>query len=193
MNNYSENEIKVLNIDVGDVEMRLKKMHAKPVYMGQRTISTFDYSDSRCHKRDTLIRLTEEGTVKITVHINNSALDGNRKIIKLHPLENVDTCKDFLFSLGLQEKTRVTAKRSSYEMGKIDFDIDEFPVIPPFLEIDVEKLDMPLDLLLHDLGLEKKQIVDCGTEEIFRMYGIDYYSVFLCRSSINNVSKDILE
>lgn len=178
MNSYIEKEIKVLDIDVKDVQLHLEKLHAQPVYVGQRIISTFDYSDGQCHKRDTLVRLTEERTVKITVHINNSASGDNRKIIKLHPLENNITCRDFLSSLGLQEKTRVAARRSSYEIGEIDFDIDEFPIIPPFLEIDVEKLDMPLALLLHDLGLESKQIVNCGTEEIFRIYGIDYYSTF---------------
>lgn len=178
MNSYIEKEIKVLDIDVKDIKHRLEQLHAQPVYEGQRIISTFDYGDGQCYKQDTLIRLTEEQTVKITVHINNSASGDKRKIIKLHPLEDSITCRDFLSSLGLQEKTHVTARRSSFEIGKVDFDIDEFPGIPPFLEIDIEKLDVPLARLLLDLGLENNQIVDCGTEEIFRIYGIDYYSIF---------------
>ncbi len=178
MNSYIEKEIKILNIDVKDVQLHLEKLHARPVYVGQRIISTFDYNDGQCQQQDTLIRLTEERTVKVTIHINNSASGDNRKIIKLHPLENSIICRDFLSSLGLQEKTRVVAKRSSYEIGEVDFDIDEFPVIPPFLEIDIEKLDVPLELLLHDLGLKNSRIVNCGTEEVFRMYGIDYYSAF---------------
>lgn len=47
MNSYIEKEIKILNIDVKDVQLHLEKLHARPVYVGQRIISTFDYNDGQ--------------------------------------------------------------------------------------------------------------------------------------------------
>lgn len=38
---------------------------------------------------------------------------------------------DFFHQLGLDLTSEVSAKRISFELGKIDFDIDQFPSIPP--------------------------------------------------------------
>lgn len=176
MNDYFEHEVKVLNVDVETLKNRLIDEGAKVVFSGNRIISTFDDDDYSYAKRDILIRLTEEGSIKITVHINNTSV--NRQIIKLHVMEDRDKSKDFLYALHLYERTRLNSYRTSFELGNVDFDIDQFPLIPPFLEIDTENLKCSLKTLLSTLGLETNQIVTCGTEEIFKMYGIDYFSSF---------------
>lgn len=177
MNGYKEKEIKVLNIDVQRTISHLEKIGAKEVFSGKRIISTFDFSDRRCLRNDILIRLTEEENVKLTAHINNSSVD-DRQIVKIHINENSSICKDFLSVVGLSEYTRLESYRTSYELGNVDFDLDQFPFIPPFLEIDVEFLDFPLDNLLDMLDLKNNRIVKCGTENIYQIYGIDYFSTF---------------
>lgn len=177
MNNYIEKEIKVLNVNIEQTKKRLEEMGAQMVFNNKRMISTFDYYDNRCLKNDLLIRLTVENkNVKITTHLNNSK--DNRKIIKIHPFEDETICKDFLNALGLEEQTKLESYRVSYELGRIDFDIDQFPGIPPFMEIDIEFLDIPLKELLKKLNLEENQVVFCGTESIFALYGLNYYSLF---------------
>ena len=176
MNDYMEKEIKVLDVNVEMLRIRLEKLGAILVYDDVREISSFDFSNGICSQNDLLIRLTKENAIKITVHINNSKKD--RKIIKIHPAENETICKDFLLAIGLEERTRLISHRVSYEWQNVDFDIDQFPGIPPFLEIDLKYLNVPLKSLLKKLSLETNKIVECGTESIFEMYGIDYYEYF---------------
>lgn len=83
--------------------------------------------------------------------------------------------------MGLKQISSVQAPRISYELGKIDFDIDKFPAIPPFLEIDIEFLKeegYELETLLKKLGLENKKVVTMGTEDIHKLYGIDYFEEY---------------
>lgn len=176
MDNYSENEIKILNVNVEKLIKCLISKEAKLVFSGERVIHTFDDNCESYRSRDILIRLTDEASTKLTVHVNNTST--NRQIIKLHMVENGMTIIDFLSVLGLFERTRLRSYRTSFELEGIDFDIDQFPNIPPFLEIDIANLNYSLDILLFDLGLESNQIVTCGTEEIFKLYGLDYYSLF---------------
>lgn len=176
MDNYSENEIKILNVDVENLTKCLVSQKAKLVFSGERVIHTFDDNCESYRNRDILIRLTDEASTKLTVHINNTST--NRQIIKLHMMESEMTIIDFLSALGLSERTRLRAYRTSFELEGIDFDIDQFPNIPPFLEIDIANLNYSLDILLFNLGLKNNQIVTCGTEEIFKLYGFDYYSLF---------------
>jgi len=63
-------------------------------------------------------------------------------------------------------------------LNGIDFDIDQFPEIPAFLEIDLENSLFSLEELLEKLSLKGKNVVDLGTESIFERYGIDYYKKF---------------
>ena len=88
---------------------------------------------------------------------------------------------DFFHELGLDPISKVKAKRISYELGKIDFDIDKFPVIPAFLEIDIEFLEeegYELEQLLKELGLENNKTVVMGTEDIHSLYGKDYFNEY---------------
>lgn len=176
MSSYFENEIKVLNVNVDHVKETLLNIGAKTVYSGERLIRTFDDNFESYRKKDILIRLTEEITTKLTIHLNNTSID--RQIIKLHPIEKAETIIDFLSALNLFERTRVRSYRTSFEWESIDFDIDQFPNIPPFLEVDIESLNCTLDNLLFNLKLKDYQVVTCGTEEIFKLYGCDYYSLF---------------
>lgn len=88
---------------------------------------------------------------------------------------------DFFSEMGFNPISKVKAKRISYELGKIDFDIDKFPLIPPFLEIDIENIQKEgyaTSQLLKTLGLENNKVVVMGTEDIHKLYNIDYFEEY---------------
>ena len=65
--------------------------------------------------------------------------------------------------------------------GKIDFDIDSFPLVPPFLEIDIEHITeegYTVENLLKKLGLENNIVVEMGTEDIHKLYHIGYFEAY---------------
>lgn len=174
---YQEKEVKVLDIDTRNLGKRLEELGAVKVYEGERTITTFDTPNLGYRKEDKLIRMTEEGTVKVSIHTNNSKRGSEKKVIK-YKVSRAREQQDFFLEIGLIPITKVKALRISYEWNGIDFDIDQFPGIPAFLEIDLENTWLSLEELLEKLELTGKDIVDLGTESIFARYGIDYYNKF---------------
>lgn len=177
---YKEHEIKVLDVDVEKLKIKLEELGAKKVYEDYREIIALDTPDRMyLNEKDKLIRVTDEGSIKVTMHVNQSKPDIKKGIkFKVSRMKEV---LDFFEEMDLKPITRVKAFRNSYELGKIDFDIDKFPEIPAFLEIDIEHLEeegFTLDELLEKLDLKDNKIVVMGTEDIHKEYNIDYFEVY---------------
>lgn len=179
-NEYVEHEVKVLDIDVLQLRTKLEEIGAIKIYDDIRTIMALDTEDRMfLNKKDKLIRLTDEGNIKVTMHVNQS----NPKIkeaIKFKTSRMKETL-DFFKEMGIMPISKVKARRMSYELGKIDFDIDKFPKIPAFLEIDIENLKdegYTIDSLLEKLDLQKNRVVTMGTEDIHKLYNLDYFEEY---------------
>lgn len=180
LSEYKEHEIKVLDIDIDNLIEKLKEIGANEVYNDTRTIIALDTLDKYfLNKKDKLIRITDEGNVKVTMHVNQSDPE-SKKGIKFKTSRLKETM-DFFSELGLNPISNVKAHRISYELGKIDFDIDKFPAIPPFLEIDVEYIEdegYTIESILKVLGLENNRVVVMGTEDIHKLYNVNYFEVY---------------
>lgn len=180
MNEYKEHEIKVLDVDVQQLVKKLEEIGAKKVYDDERTIIALDTPERMfLNKQDKLIRVTDEGSIKVTMHVNQSKPE-IKEAIKFKTSRLKETM-DFFQQLGLNPISKVKENRISFELGEIDFDIDKFPAIPAFLEIDIEFLKeegYELEQLLKKLGLEDNKIVVMGTEDIHNLYGKDYFSEY---------------
>ena len=76
MNEYKEHEIKILDVNIDDLQARLVDLNAIKVFDDERTITVFDTENlAYINQKDKLIRITEEGTVKVTMHVNQSKPD----------------------------------------------------------------------------------------------------------------------
>jgi len=177
---YKEHEIKVLDVDIENLTKKLEEIGAKKVYDDARTIMALDTKDKHFLKHeDKLIRVTDEGSVKVTMHVHQSQPD-IKEGIKFKTSRLKETI-DFFQEMGLDPISKVRAPRVSYELGQIDFDIDSFPAIPPFLEIDIEHVEeegYTVESLLKRLGLENNKVVVMGTEDIHKLYNIDYFEAY---------------
>ncbi len=180
MSEYKEHEIKVLDVNIEELITKLEAIGAIKVHDDERTIIAIDTKDKAyLTKHDKLIRVTDEGSIKVTMHVNQSKPD-IKEGIKFKTSRLKETM-DFFHEMGLDPITKVTSHRISYELGKIDFDIDKFPSIPPFLEIDIENIEnegYTVDTLLEKLGLQNNRVVVMGTEDIHKEYGIDYFDEY---------------
>lgn len=178
--NNKEQEIKVINIDVENLEQKLVELGAKQTYRGTRHIYALDTKDREfLDKRDKLIRVTDANTVKVTMHINQSRPE-EKDEIKYETNSLKDTL-EFFHQMGIDPITKVDATRTSYKLGMLSFDIDKFPLIPPFLEIGIEFLKeegYTIESLLETLKLDKNSIAILGTEDIHKLHGYDYFEEY---------------
>lgn len=179
-NEYKEHEVKILDVDIEKLKSKLEQIGAVKVYEDVRTIIALDTKDRMfLDKKDKLIRITDEGSTKVTMHVNQSN-PNTKKAIKFKTSRMKETL-DFFEEMGIKPISKVEAPRVSYELGKVDFDIDKFPKIPAFLEIDTEDLEnegYSLEKLLEVLELQDNKMVIMGTEDIHKLYGIDYFEVY---------------
>lgn len=180
LNEYKEHEIKVLDVDIENLTKKLEEIGAKKVYDDVRTIIALDTEDRHfLNQKDKLIRVTDEGSIKVTMHVHQSQPE-IKEGIKFKTSRLKETM-DFFHEMGLDPISKVKAPRISYELGKIDFDIDSFPAISPFLEIDIEHINEEgynVESLLKKLGLENNKVVVMGTEDIHKLYNVDYFEVY---------------
>ena len=99
-------------------------------------------------------------------------------------LEEIGASKiyeDISAGATLNSVSQVSENRVSYKLGKVDFDINSFPLIPPFLNINIESLEEEgyhLNELVDKLGLVDHQVAVMKIEDVYRFYGIDYSKMY---------------
>lgn len=165
-------EIKILDIAPDKLSAKIIELGAKKVFDEDRTITYFqpkDISDAQ-----TTFKLTEEGKLKFSAQETGTG----REEIKVFISRKEEFIK-ILALMGYMPVTRVVARRISFELGTIDFDIDIFPGIPAFLELDVPA-DSPLSQaeIITQLELQNNQVVTISTPEVFSRYHKDYFQEF---------------
>jgi|GEM_PF-485108 len=81
---------------------------------------------------------------------------------------------EFLEQLGFAYRNYQEKRRITYFVNNIKVEIDFWPLIPPYMEIestDNEKIKETIDLL----NLRDYEIVSCNTEEVYKKYNINIY------------------
>lgn len=183
-----ESEIKVFEVNPERLASRLSDLRAKITFNGDRKVSVFDSKDKEIINSNQLLRLTISDSAKLTLHINQNDYD-NKRVVKVSKISN-EQVKGLIIKLnnmGYFPITDVMTKRIAFELPGIDpaktieLNVDIFPEVPPFLEIDLETLEgsgYTLESLLEVLGLASNRTGYMGTEDIHTMYGKDYFEVY---------------
>jgi len=172
---YFDDEVKVLDVSLKHLEKAFKTIKADRVFDGKRVFTTFDYPDLRLTENGKNIRLTEEDKLKLSFTTKLSPK--SKETIKLFVSRKKEAI-DFLDRLGLKPLAECRSHRISWEWKEVDFDLDQFPQIPPFLEIDPGDSEIALKKILKMLELENKEVVTLSTKEVYTKYGKNYLELF---------------
>jgi len=174
-----EIEVKFLNIDTASMENKLKAIGAEKVFERLYKRRVFDYPDLRLHKKGAWIRLRDEGE-KITLtykeRIGMKTFDGKTNDDSMEEIEievsDFEKTAELLNHIGFNEKFYQENRRIRYQLKDIEFDIDTWPQIEPYLEIEVtswEKIDEAIKLL----GLNPKDKKIFSTTQVYKLKGIE--------------------
>lgn len=165
-------EIKILDIDPKILSEKILALGGKKVFDADRTITYFKNPDKP--NEVARFKLTEEGKLKFSAQQPGTGTEE----IKVF----VSRKKEFIDVLALMDYfpvTEVVARRMSFELETVDFDIDVFPGIPPFLELDVSADSKHTrDEIIAKLGLQDNRVVEISTPEVFVLYNRDYFEEF---------------
>lgn len=174
-----EIEVKFLNIDIVSMEKKLKAIGAEKIFEKLYKRRVFDYPDLRLHKKGAWIRLRDEGD-KITLtykeRIGMKTFDGKTNDDSMEEIEievgDFEKTAELLNRIGFKEKFYQENRRVRYQLKDIEFDIDTWPQIEPYLEIEApswEKIDEAIKLL--ELNPEDKKIF--STTQVYQLKGIE--------------------
>lgn len=128
------------------------------------------------------VRLREtKGKTTITIkHILNEELQKEYGT-KMQPvletemeIPSIESGNAILEQLGFSFRNYQEKKRITYVLDDTEIDIDSWPLIPPYLEIEGES-DKQIDSIIRKLELSDKEIISCNTADVYKKYGIDIY------------------
>lgn len=88
---------------------------------------------------------------------------------------NIDDAKKILEALGYVYKSYQEKERITYILDEYELDIDTWPGIPTYVEIEGKSLD-DLKKILNKLGYKIEDTVSCTADEIYQKYGISMFN-----------------
>ena len=173
-----EIEVKFLNIDKEAIAQKLVSIGAKKAgdYLYRRQV--FDYPDFRLDRQGAWIRIRDEGNRIMLSYKERlgreQGSDGNDLGMREIEIEVGDFQKTagFLYALGLVNKFYFENKRTRYVKDGIEFDIDEWPLLAPYLEIEAGTME-EVEKAIGWLGLKKEDAKRFSTTHVYALAGIN--------------------
>ena len=165
----TEFELKVLDVDVEVVKAKLEGLGAELVAIFNQKRFTYDINPKT---KDKWIRLRSDGrqTTLCFKSIESDKIDGTKEVEFEVP--NFEAANEFLECIGIPSKQYQENRRTRYLLDGVEIDIDEWPLIPPYIEIEANNEQEVLQMV-KKLGLENEKVTSANTQDVYKMYGID--------------------
>lgn len=172
----TEYEVRILDIDVKKIKAKLASVGAKKIVERNMRRYIYDLSKSSGGDCNKWIRLRNDGkksslTIK---EIKHSGIDGTEELeIEVGDFDK--TCH-ILKHMGFNPDTYQENRRISYKLGSAGLEIDSWPKIPPFLEIEAPSIKDIAEIVAK-LGLKMSDTTTMPILKVYNEYGIDLHTI----------------
>lgn len=171
---HTEYEVRVLDIDK---EKIIKKLES----LGAKKIADFDYRRRVYNFHPAVdnkwIRLRTDGkkTTLTIKKLESLEIDGTKEIeIEVSDFEETNR---ILNELGYESHTYQESKRTRYMLNGVELDIDSWPYIPSYLEIE-GKNEQEVREMIKILDVDKEKVTSIDVQGVFKeFYNIDIADV----------------
>lgn len=160
----SEIEATFLDINKEQLRKKLKALGAElllPETLMRRTVFAID--------QNSYVRVRDEGN-RITMsykHLNELSLSGMKEICL--EVSDYQTAIDFLKACGLKPKSEQETYREEWRLGKVELDIDTWPWIPSFIEIEGAS-EAEVVKAANQLGYEMADALYGAVDQVYKVY-----------------------
>lgn len=171
---HTEYEVRVLEIDTEEIIKKLKEVGAKFQWDHLQKRYVYDFIPKIDGK---WIRLRTNGD-KTTLTIKNivsSSIDGTQELEI--EVEDFDKTNLILNELGFVAKGYQENRRRQYILDGVEIDIDSWPWIPTYLEIEGESEEVIYEVL-DKLGIPKEKSTSRDVDTIYRDYGYNVNEIY---------------
>lgn len=162
-----EYEVRILEIDPEEIKEKLESLGAIFQWDALQRRYVYDFIPKIDGK---WIRLRSNGS-KTTLTIKNlvsSKIDGTQELeVEVADFEKTNL---ILRELGFEAKGYQENRRCQYVLDGVEIDIDYWPLIPTYLEIEGKSEQEVYDVV-HKLGYSEDDIITTDVEAIYLQYG----------------------
>lgn len=165
-----EYEVRVLEIDKDNLVKRLERLGAKKVgeYFQKRYVyDTVEKSDGKW------LRLRTNG-IKSTLtykSVEKDAIDGTKEVEIV--VDDFERTNELLEKIGIYSRNYQENKRIQYFLDDVEIDIDTWPFIPTYVEIEGKNEESVYNIL-DKLELNKSKVTTLDVQSVYeKIYNID--------------------
>lgn len=166
----TEYEVRVLNIDVDKVMHTLESIGAKKKgeYFQKRNIYNFN---PRIEGKWIRLRTNgEQTTLTIKNRYDDTKIGGTLELEEV--VEDFDKTDKILNELGYTRELYQENKRITYYLDDVEFDIDSWPMIPTYIEIEGKNEEI-VNKYVDILNLRNNEITCKNIKDVYSKYNID--------------------
>jgi adenylate cyclase class 2 len=164
----TEIEATFTQIDVEAVRAKLTDLGAVCVHP-ERLMrrKNYDYEDNRLNDVRGWVRLRDEGDVTTLAYkqVNDRTLHGTQEVFTV--VKDFAATDSFLVAIGLIEKTYQETKRESWMLDGVEVEIDTWPWIPSYLEIE-GKTEKDVQAVAAALGFDWGTALFGSVENVYQ-------------------------
>lgn len=172
-----EFEAKVLEINKDEIRKKMEEVGARIVYP-ERLFTRMTFDTPELHKQGAWVRVRDGGdkvTMSLKIVEDKTTIHGMKEVELT--VSSADEAKIFLEGLGLTQSHYQQNYRERWEKDGVEFDIDTWPKIPPFLEIEAKDEQTVKDWF-QKLGFDYSKAVFGSADIVYEdRYGIDVLKI----------------
>ena len=170
---HTEYEVRILEIDVDNIKKKLEEVGATFEWDRVQKRYVYDFIPKVDSK---WIRLRTNG-IKTTLTIKDlvtSKIDGTREL-EIEVDDFLNTNK-ILEELGYTPRNYQENRRIQYKLDGVEIDIDSWPMIPTYLEIEGSS-EEEVYKIVEKLGYKLEDTTTRDVEGIYNDYGYDVLEI----------------
>jgi predicted adenylyl cyclase CyaB len=167
-----EIEVKILDVDIKGLVAKLKKIGAKKVESGLVRITALDFPDEKLRKNGSYIRVRTFGhRTELVLKKNVEKSDFKIMDETETTLGDYETALKLFREIGIEAFAKQEKYRATYKLDNIKFEIDKYPTLNWFVEVEAESKD---DVIrgVELLGFSMSQTTSKSGKDLFKGSGI---------------------
>lgn len=170
----TEYEARILKINPNDFIAKLESLRAtkEDDYHYRRYVYSFH---PKVYEKWIRLRTNGKKTTLTIKELKDHSIGGTKE--KEVVVSDFDMTNEILKDLGYEPECYQENKRTRYHLNGVEIDIDSWPRIPPYVEIEGSSEEEVI-LTAEKLGFSKEDLITLDVENIFRqIYHIDISTI----------------
>ncbi len=169
----TELEVKILDVNIEGIKLILEKLQASYKWSKMMKRYVYNFNPIRQWSRVRLRDNWNQTTLTIK-EISSDNIDWTKELEIV--VDSFEKTHEILKKLWYKEKAYQENRRTSYDLMWVNIEIDERPMIPPYIEIEWNSTQ-EIEDIVSKLGYSMNQITAINTNKIYLKYWIDIETI----------------